>query len=212
MPCYGRFLTYGRVSALDRGREGSYGKALWSAETRDGGAQCRHARLRRFCKRIGAGRRNSGGGGEGFGWPNGRSRFRRSAALVSRGADSGRIDSPFVLSDVQLEQGSRGPVTLTGRHGAAAHVWVLGPGNWGLTVRPLFTPELQEIYEEERRAFESGQSGGAAEQWRVVAAQTRDAALADWMTLRQHVNITVETITQQQAKIPAQKIVGRIYN
>jgi hypothetical protein len=97
----------------------------------------------------------------------------------SRGAESGRINSPFVLSDVQLEQGSRGPVTLTGRHGAAAHVWVLGPGNWGLTVRPLFTPELQEIYEEERRAFESGQSGGAAEQWRVVAAQTRDPA---WLT------------------------------
>ena len=48
----------------------------------------------------------------------------------SRETESGRIDSPLSLKEVEAEQGQRGAVQVHGRRGAALQSWVLGPQAW----------------------------------------------------------------------------------
>src|SRR6476646_1770752 len=65
--------------------------------------------------------------------------LRESDTILSwgRGVDHGRIDSPFDLSAVEVEQASRGVITLNGLRGQEPRTWTLNPSNnWGIETRP----------------------------------------------------------------------------
>jgi len=54
----------------------------------------------------------------------------------ARGGSTGTVASPFDLFWVEMEQASRGPVTLEGRRGSERRFWTLGEPTWGLDVQP----------------------------------------------------------------------------
>ena len=62
---------------------------------------------------------------------------RESMPPAKPAAASGSIESPFDLSEVEMEQAPRGRVTLIGTRGRQPARWTLPPGPWGVQVRPL---------------------------------------------------------------------------
>src|SRR5260370_20072167 len=66
----------------------------------------------------------------------------------SRGESKGEIESPFDVSLIQIEQASRGAVTLEGESGSEKTVWILGAGDWCLRPRPNLPLHLLTLYRE----------------------------------------------------------------
>jgi CHAT domain-containing protein/Tfp pilus assembly protein PilF len=102
----------------------------------------------------------------------------------SRGDARGEIESPFDLSQLEIEQEPRGPVTLEGLRGPEKQVWTLGPNNWRIKARPYLPPELLSIYLEGQKLANSGNLTDASERWRAAASQVRNTDpewLASWL-------------------------------
>jgi CHAT domain-containing protein/tetratricopeptide (TPR) repeat protein len=64
----------------------------------------------------------------------------------SYGEAQGPINSPFDLAQIEMEQGPRGIVTLTGRRGSHSLAWKVGPGEWSISSRPNFSASLLQKY------------------------------------------------------------------
>ena len=98
----------------------------------------------------------------------------------ARGDAQGEIESPFDLPQIEIEQAPRRTVTLEGLRGTEKRVWALGPGSWGVHVRPNL-PE--SLYIEEEKLIAAGKTQDAAQYWRSAALQTKEsqpAWLAPW--------------------------------
>ncbi|MFL6417153.1 MAG: CHAT domain-containing protein [Bryobacteraceae bacterium] len=105
----------------------------------------------------------------------------------SRETESGRIDSPFTLNEVEIEQGQRGAVQVRGRRGVASKTWVLQPQAWGLTSRAVLRFDLQRLYAEGGDLFKLAKFVEAADRWRAATAQLVDSEppwLATWLFLQ----------------------------
>jgi CHAT domain-containing protein/Tfp pilus assembly protein PilF len=111
--------------------------------------------------------------------------WSRAAAPPASPQDArGRVESPFDLSGVELEQVPRGPVTLAGKRGPSEMTWALSPAPLGLSVRPVLPDSLLAPYEETRRLVESGKREAGAESWRAAAGDAKKegrALLAAWL-------------------------------
>jgi tetratricopeptide (TPR) repeat protein len=104
-----------------------------------------------------------------------------------RGAAQGKLQSPFDLDEVEIEQAPRGEVKLaTLRDGRFLDIR-LGSEPWGLHSRPEIPPELLPLYEGGRKLVETGAVDAGAGLWRQ-AAQKASAqgshATACWLKLR----------------------------
>ncbi len=102
----------------------------------------------------------------------------------SRGAARGEIQSPFDLSQLEIEQEPRGAVNLEGLRGSEKQTWSLGPNNWRIKTRPYLPPELLAMYLEGQKLADSGMLIEASERWKAAARQVGDtgpAWLASWL-------------------------------
>jgi CHAT domain-containing protein/Tfp pilus assembly protein PilF len=66
----------------------------------------------------------------------------------SRGDEHGKIESPFDISWLDVEQRPRGIVTLQGLRGVQRKAWSLQQIDWQIRVRPNFAPAMLMRYEE----------------------------------------------------------------
>src|SRR5580765_320867 len=83
---------------------------------------------------------------------------------------TGNIESPFDVSNLTIEQGPRGVVSLKGSRGSEESIWILEPAFWGLKTRPNLPQSLLLSYLENRKLTQSGKWTEAAEQWRTAAS------------------------------------------
>jgi CHAT domain-containing protein/Tfp pilus assembly protein PilF len=87
----------------------------------------------------------------------------------SRGTSKGEIESPFDVSQIEIEQAPRGSVTLEGLRGAEKRVWTLGPSDWGFKTRPNLAPDILSLYQEGANLAKAGKLTEAAEHWDSAA-------------------------------------------
>jgi hypothetical protein len=90
----------------------------------------------------------------------------------SRGDAKGEIQSPFDLSDIEIEQAPRGTVTLEGYSGTDKRLWLLGPTSWGIEARPVLPETLLTNYRECQELAKSGKVREAFERWRLSINST----------------------------------------
>jgi CHAT domain-containing protein/Tfp pilus assembly protein PilF len=98
----------------------------------------------------------------------------------------GPVASPFDLSDVEVEQAPRGPVTVAGRRGRIEMTWPL-PTTFGLRVRPPLPDGLLQPYQEGRDLVASKKLAEGAERWRATAKEAEAEGhrlLAVWLLSR----------------------------
>jgi len=92
----------------------------------------------------------------------------------------GEIQSPFDLSEIEMEQAPRGAVTLEGLRGTEKRNWMLGPDVWGTQARPNFQSGLLDLYREGRQLSAAGKPAEAAGRWRTLASHA-DGPAAAWL-------------------------------
>jgi CHAT domain-containing protein/tetratricopeptide (TPR) repeat protein len=98
----------------------------------------------------------------------------------TRGNAEGDIVSPFALAQIEMEQSPQGEVNLHGLSGTEKQVWVLGPGAWGIRVRPNLGEPLLSRYQEGKTLAGAGKRSEAAEQWRAASVEAR-ASDSTWL-------------------------------
>ncbi len=97
-----------------------------------------------------------------------------------RGDVKGEIQSPFDLSEVEIEQEPKGQVTLRGMRGGVAQTWAVGPEKWGVETRPNLPESELTIYDEARELTRGDKLAEAAERWRTVSARFDKSSCA-WL-------------------------------
>lgn len=105
----------------------------------------------------------------------------------SRGDARGKIESPFDLAAIEIEQAPRGPVTLEGLRDKENKAWTLGQDAWGIQVRPNFAEAQRAIYREGQGDASAGNLNQAEEKWRALAARPEifdPAWLRPWLFYR----------------------------
>jgi len=100
--------------------------------------------------------------------------------IWTRADAKGKIESPFDLAQIEIEQAPRGNVTLDGLRGSEAHSWTIGPNVWGIEARPNFQGKLLDIYQEGQKLSDAGNFSEAQRQWQLVALETQRSQL-DWI-------------------------------
>ncbi len=101
----------------------------------------------------------------------------------TRGDSKGKIESPFDLLEIELDQAPRGAVTLEGLRGTEKRTWILGPNNWGVVTRPNLPEGLLVDYIEGERLATAGKLRETAERWRsaaVKAPEFQSTWLGSW--------------------------------
>jgi len=83
------------------------------------------------------------------------------------------IESPFDLSEIEIEQGPRGRVTLEGTRVGLKQKWVMGPDKWGIRARPSLPPPLLAILQEAQELAKADKLSEAAERSRAAAAEAK---------------------------------------
>jgi CHAT domain-containing protein/Tfp pilus assembly protein PilF len=110
--------------------------------------------------------------------------FKEGDVLLhwSRGDANGDLESPFDLPDIEIEQASRGNVSLEGLRDGVKQTWILGPSGWGLTVRPNLTGTFLTDYLEGQKLARAGKLQDAAERWRAANKTSEDEPswLSSW--------------------------------
>ncbi len=86
-----------------------------------------------------------------------------------RGGANGPIDSPFDLTEVEIEQNPRGPVTLQGLRGGQKKIWAMGPAEWGLKTRPQMDGPIVAAYAATLELCKSGKQAEAAQRMRSIS-------------------------------------------
>jgi CHAT domain-containing protein/Tfp pilus assembly protein PilF len=98
----------------------------------------------------------------------------------TRGDVKGEIQSPFDVSEVEIEQEPKGQVTLSGMRGRVAQMWAMGPEKWGVETRPNLPESELTIYDEALELTKGDKLAEAAERWRTVSARF-DKASCKWL-------------------------------
>jgi hypothetical protein len=73
----------------------------------------------------------------------------------NRAEASGRFESPFDVSYVDVEQSPRGSVVVEGLRGTEAHNWRLAPNVWRFKARPQLSAKVLSDYLEAQKISES---------------------------------------------------------
>jgi CHAT domain-containing protein/Tfp pilus assembly protein PilF len=140
--------------------------------------------------------------------------LRETDTILSwaRGGDHGRIDSPFDLSAVEVEQAPRGVITLNGLRGQESLTWTLNPSNnWGVEVRPQLPQNLLDIYEQGRKAANAGHVDEALERWMAASSEASQSSppwLAIWLMSRR-ATILAKAQQREQADQAYQQMIER---
>src|SRR5579859_1062614 len=100
----------------------------------------------------------------------------------SRSDVKGKIESPFDLSDIEIEQAPRGNVALEGFRGKEKRVWVLGPDDWAVKARPNLPQNLFSVYREGQELAKAGKLSEAVERWRAAAVEAHKSSTT-WLSL-----------------------------
>jgi CHAT domain-containing protein/Tfp pilus assembly protein PilF len=93
----------------------------------------------------------------------------------SRGDANGKVETPFDLSWIEIEQGPRGPVTLEGLRNNQKLTVRVEAGNWGVTSRPNLQGTLLSIYRQGQELARSGNLPEAVKLWQSGAAQAQQS-------------------------------------
>jgi len=103
--------------------------------------------------------------------------FQEGDVLLTwnRGDATGSIESPFDVSILAIEQGSRGRVSLKGSRGAEEYTWIIEPGSWGLKTRPILPQSLLLSWLEGQKLARSEKWTEAAEKWQTAASHPDDS-------------------------------------
>jgi CHAT domain-containing protein/Tfp pilus assembly protein PilF len=99
----------------------------------------------------------------------------------------GSIESVFDWLWVEMEQGARGIVRVTGQRDGAETTFEVPVGNWGIDVRPRLEGEALEVYAEGRTAVGSKELERGMALWGTLgnsAGAANDVDLSCWMNLR----------------------------
>jgi CHAT domain-containing protein/Tfp pilus assembly protein PilF len=91
----------------------------------------------------------------------------------------GEINSPFDLAEIEVEHAPRGTITLEGARGDERRRWALGPGDWGIMVRPNFPENLLARYQESQELAKAGDQSHISDWW--LAAMETDQPGPPWM-------------------------------
>jgi hypothetical protein len=83
---------------------------------------------------------------------------------------NGRINSPFDLAYVEIDQSSRGLVAIDGYRGRQQRTWLFRSDSWGLRVRPRLIGKCLAIYREGIRQAGLGHSLEASKDLKSVAS------------------------------------------
>ena len=94
----------------------------------------------------------------------------------------GDIQSPFDFFLAEIEQKPRGKVALEGLRGTQRMTWMLGPGAWGLKVRPELTEQLLSMYRECQALGKA--ASPAAETCQQDAVAAANPELHSWFALQ----------------------------
>jgi len=95
----------------------------------------------------------------------------------TRGDVKGEIESPFDLSEIEMEQEPLGRVTLQGETG---QTWVIGPDKWGVQARPNFAGNLLRVYRQGQELANAGKLDEATARWRK-AANDHGSSRCSWI-------------------------------
>ena len=91
----------------------------------------------------------------------------------SRGDANGKIETPFDLSWIEIEQGPRGPVTLEGLRNNQKLTLRVEAGSWGVKSRPNLQGTLLSLYREGQELARSGNLPEAVKRWQSCAARAQ---------------------------------------
>lgn len=103
----------------------------------------------------------------------------------SRAGSESKIQSPFDVAEIEIEQGPRGAVTIQGLRNTEPQTWVLGPAAWGIRTRPNFSKSLLAVYLDGRKLGDTGHAVAAAEHWRAMAVEingSQSSWLSSWLS------------------------------
>jgi hypothetical protein len=98
----------------------------------------------------------------------------------------GTIDSPFDLSEIEIEQAPRGSVTIRGTRQGQPLLTVLPPGDWKIIARPQLPESLLRLYLEGQRLRDKDPQTAARlwqEEAKKAIAATNPVA-ASWLWLK----------------------------
>ncbi len=98
----------------------------------------------------------------------------------SRDDAKGQIESPFDVALIEIEQGPRGAVTLSGFSGDDKRTWVLGPETWGFKTRPNLQRTLLDPYLEGQELAKAGKLTQAVDHWRVEEQNLHTPWFRSW--------------------------------
>jgi CHAT domain-containing protein/Tfp pilus assembly protein PilF len=99
----------------------------------------------------------------------------------------GKIESVFDWMWLEMEQGPRGMVKVSGERDGQEITFEVPLGNWGIKVRPPFQEEASKTYTEGKAAVNSKDLDRGIALWGTIAKAaeaTGDIRLACWMNLR----------------------------
>jgi CHAT domain-containing protein/Tfp pilus assembly protein PilF len=99
----------------------------------------------------------------------------------ARGSIQGEIESPFDLSEIEIEQEPRGPVTLEGTRAGLKQAWIIGPDKWDVQTRPNFSSTLLATYLEGQQLAKVGKLRETVERWRAAAVEGQ-ANQCSWLS------------------------------
>ena len=93
------------------------------------------------------------------------------------------LNNAFDLFAIELRGSVCGSIQFRGTRTARPHTWVLGQGDWGITVRPQFTGRAEALYVEGTALVRKGQAGDAETRWNTIAlfAKSDDSWLRSWL-------------------------------
>jgi CHAT domain-containing protein/Tfp pilus assembly protein PilF len=112
--------------------------------------------------------------------------WRRPATPANPEPAEGRIDSPFSLRAVEINESPRGTLVLLGTRDGAPLSVSAEPGEWTIRSRPELPPALLEAYEEGVRLNRQGETAAGSALWIRTAEEIADRApkIACWLWLR----------------------------
>jgi len=118
--------------------------------------------------------------------------YRAPAPPANPEPAEGTFNDPVDVTETELEQAPRGPVTLQLRRSDHQLDATLLPGDWGLTVRPVLAPEQERQYLSATRLLEENHVTEAARVLEELAGEAQGRGhdqLAAWLLSRAAVRI-----------------------
>jgi CHAT domain-containing protein/tetratricopeptide (TPR) repeat protein len=100
----------------------------------------------------------------------------------SRGEAGGKIESPFDVLEIAIEQEGRGKITLVGSSNNRPKEWNVDPDRWGLKVRPRIPQELAQVYKQSQALRRAGRFTDQARVLRAAVIR-HDRAMPAWAYL-----------------------------